>query len=117
MKDAELIESELKQFCGTENYYQHAFRMRYTDGVKYLAEVCECYWLLDIVASYQFKKRVRAAKFQVYSLKVKDDEGLLTIQDGNGNKLGSQKILFTDFPLESILLYYISGICLLPSEY
>ncbi len=40
---------------GTENYYRHSLvpNFLFTDGVKYLAENAECFWLIDIIASYQ----------------------------------------------------------------
>jgi len=38
-----MTQSDLAQFTGTENYYNHHLGYRYTDGVKYLAEVGKCY--------------------------------------------------------------------------
>ena len=33
-----LTHSDLEQFIGTENYYQHPLGLLYTDGVQYMAE-------------------------------------------------------------------------------
>lgn len=46
------IRSQLRQFNCTNGYYNYG-RFKYTDGVNYLTTACECYWLLDIIASYQ----------------------------------------------------------------
>jgi len=42
---------------------------------------------------------------------------LLTCDGGNGNIVYTQKIAFTDFPLDEINLYFTDSTILLPSEY
>ncbi|MCA1991143.1 MAG: hypothetical protein LDL41_03725 [Coleofasciculus sp. S288] len=44
-----LNQSDLAQFIGTTTYYQHRpfSNFYYTDGVKYVAEQGQAYWLLD----------------------------------------------------------------------
>ena len=44
----------LAQAIGTENYYRHGVvkNLVYTDGVKAVASKLECYWLIDVVASW-----------------------------------------------------------------
>ena len=113
------IKANLSQFTGTEYYYHHFLgNLMYTDGVKYLAEACGAYWLIDIVASFAFDKRVKNEDFQVYKLTVqKDHTALVEVSDGNDKILAKQAIEFTDFPLDSITLWLTNGIILLPSEY
>jgi len=42
----EIIEG-LQHFHGTEMFYQiPLLRTRFTDGLKYLSEVAECFWLI-----------------------------------------------------------------------
>ena len=54
MKPAAEIETALTSFYGTENYYQHRLSgLVYTDGVKFVAEHCEAYWLIDAIGSFQ----------------------------------------------------------------
>lgn len=43
----------LGQFCGTEQYYQTHPSFCITDGVRFLCENAECFWLTDIMSSYQ----------------------------------------------------------------
>lgn len=117
---AEQLEQELRQFIGTENYYKLAFG-KITDGAKYLADAAGAYWLVDDICIHNaFTRTLKANRdFQVWTLtKNKTGRGAkLVAEDGNKTKLFSTRIPFTDFPLDSIQLYFINGVVLLPSEY
>lgn len=118
MKSKEEILDALPSFTGTEYYYKHPFGIKFTDGVKFLATECQCFWFLDIVASYQYEPKVKDEEFQVFKLKVNEDHSaLVEISDGNHNILATQELEFTDFPLEEIELWCIDKVCILPSEY
>jgi hypothetical protein len=119
MESQPLTHDELTQFTGTDNYYSHSLlrNLTYTDGVKYLAERAQAYWLIDLVASWQLEKKVRAEAFQVWTLTVTNSKAIAVCDDGNGNVVASQEIEFTDFPLDSVKLYLTGGVILLPSEY
>ena len=112
-----ITQSELDQFNGTEHHYRHWTGMLYTDGVKFLADKAKAYWLLDIVASYQHQKKVRNEEFQVWKLVKTGSEAIVILEDGNDNRILSQKIEYTDFPLESVSLWLQNGVLILPSEY
>lgn len=114
----ESLES-LSQFTGTENYYRMYPKVLLTDGTKYLMEKAQCHWIGDIVWSYQSLEKVSCEVFQVYRLKVdlKKQTAVMTCDDGNDNILQKQKIPYTDFPLEEIILYYTDNVLMLPSEY
>jgi hypothetical protein len=43
--------------------------------------------------------------------------GILTCEDGNGNKVFEKALEFTDFPLPEITLWFTDDTILLPSEY
>lgn len=110
-----ITEQELSQFTGTEHYYKHWFgNYKYTDGVKYLGEKAQCYWLLDAIFSYR-----RTEPFQVWTLTVDESKkAWLTMkEDSNLPTLVSQTIEYTTFPLPQIDLWLIDGVLLLPSEY
>jgi hypothetical protein len=128
MKSKEEIENGLANFYGTEQY--HKFSMLFskhliTDGVKYLANTAECYWLLDIICSYHRKcmndpKRM-LQDFQVWTLTVKDGKGKVICERDTGDVAIKQIIESTNFPLSEIKLYVMprgdgSYIILLPSE-
>jgi hypothetical protein len=109
------IKSGLAQCIGTERYWKNDLLcFRYTDGVKFLHESCEAYWLLIAISSYHRKE-----PFQLWELKVsKDKSATLSMkEDSDQPNVVEQQIAFTDFPLEEITLYLIDGILLLPSEY
>lgn len=119
MKTAEEIKSELGQYIGTEAYHKLSLgSLKFTDGVKRMAELCQAYWLLDIVASYQFEgidKKCRG--FQVWKLAVKDNKGKVECSDGDGKVVKVQNIEYTDFPMDEVIVWVTNGVCLLPSEY
>lgn len=87
--------------------------MKYTDGVQFLAEKAGAYWLLDVIASYR-----RPEHFQIWTLDVKGKKGVVEMkEDTNEPVLVRQEIEYTDFPLDTIQLYLIDGVLILPSEY
>lgn len=115
METKTLTEADLSQFIGTEQYHQHWMQqLVFTDGVKYMADAGRAFWLIDVVASYRRKE-----PFQIWELKVKPDKSCIVTmkEDTDEPNLVKQEIPYTDFPLESIKLYLIDGVLLLPSEY
>lgn len=109
----------LDQFIGTEHYYKHFTGLKYTDGIKYLADKTNCYWFIDIIASYQADRIIKTCHFQIWKLKVYNGKkALVTMrEDTNEPNLVMQKIEYTDFPLGEIEVYCIDGVILLKSEY
>ncbi|MEI2780912.1 MAG: DUF6876 family protein [Candidatus Competibacter sp.] len=112
------IESNLLQFTGTEHWYQHPLFRRYlfTDGVRYVAENCGAFWLMDAIFACQLEPKVKREEFQVWVLKVKDRSAVLTCDNGNGNIVYQQEIPFTDFPLAEITMYFENSTLCLPAE-
>lgn len=108
---------QLNQFTGTENWYRHWLGILYTDGVKFLAEKAGAYWLIDAVASYQ--RKLKDVPFQVWTLDVKkDNSAILQMREDSDMPVRVEQVIeYSDFPLESIRLYFIDGVLLLPSEY
>ena len=120
-----LNETDLAQFTGSEGYTRHSLmrKILISEGAKYVADTGGAHWLLDIIASMQLDKKVKAEEFQVWQLNTfkKDNSdchyGILTCSDGNGNEVYRQKIGYTDFPLPEIKFYYTNNVIHLPSEY
>jgi hypothetical protein len=135
------IENNLQRFTGTSCYYKGSLGLKYTDGIKYLAESCRAFWLLDVIASHQGERvkgggRLADEAFQLWTLTV-HPEGKRPIGTVDGIKapvmataeawsdtpskdgsrlLARQHIPVTDFPLESVKLYLTNGVLYLPSE-
>jgi hypothetical protein len=111
---------DLEYFTGTENWYRHGLvrSITYADGAKYVADSGGAYWLLDEIALAQkFNSDVKAEPFQVWKLVVRDNAGVLTCDDGNGNIVFTKEIPFTDFPSPEIKFYFTNNVILLPREY
>lgn len=132
MLTGEELISQLRHFNGTNSYYKHLLGFQYTDGIKFLAEQAEAYWLLDAIGSYQYKLRQdpMLRDFQIWLLVVGDGHNFIKPKAGNKAvltcwedtpRLGvkpavSQQIEYTDFPLPEIKLYFESKVLILPSE-
>lgn len=109
------------QFTGTENWYRHSIDLNilYTDGIQYLAHHGGAYWLIDKIALMQNHPRFKKQEFQVWILKTNltKNTAVLICEDGNYNIIFTEKITYTDFPLEEIKIYLTDNVIILPSEY
>lgn len=119
----------LRHFHGSETLYRHwTGALKYTEGVKYLADQAGAQWLVDLVASYQGvpvgdSKLVPAEAtggFQLWTLTVDRQSRSAMAElraDTSSPVLVSQAIEWTDFPLDDAKLYLRNGVLMLPSEY
>lgn len=122
MKSKDEILAALPNYYGTEGYHPWSVMCRnflLTDGAKFIADSCGAYWLMDAIASHLSGYKMEG--FVVARLDVKGSGATLTLDDGDDNVLVSDPMSFTDFPLDSIVLYVIPQdeywVILLPSEY
>ena len=107
---------QLKEYNCSDNYYKYNFGLIITDGVKALAEQFECFWFLDIIASYQ--GQLKNEEFQVWKLTKHDgDKATVTCDDGNDRIIKTQKIPYTDFSANEATVWVEFGTALLPSEH
>ncbi|NOS92279.1 MAG: hypothetical protein HOP30_10185 [Cyclobacteriaceae bacterium] len=108
---------ELSAFKGSEKLYAVQVTGRnvllYTEGVKYLAERGDCYWLLDIIVSYQGKLPVEN---QVWELMHDKNKIFVKCSDEKLNVLISQEIELSGFALDSLKLYLTKGVLMLQGE-
>ena len=125
MESPEAIREALAQHVCTEQHWvlsPECTDFKYTDGVKTMAEICEAYWLITAIFSWQQDDRLKNESFQVWMLRLNDktegNDAVLFCEDGNDNDLIRQEMEYTDFPLpEGIMLFLDNGVLLLPSEY
>ena len=119
MNSIEEIKDIIKYSTGTEAYHKFSPIEGFpviTDGVFKVAEAAECYWLLDLIGSYQINPNLDP-EFQVWKLKVCEDQTATASGYNDLDLIIEQKIEYTDFPLDSFEVYLVRGVILLPGEY
>jgi|CXWL01.1.fsa_nt_gi hypothetical protein len=107
---------DLSQFTGTEHYYSHwAKKIKYTDGIYFLAETAGAFWFIDLIASYQPLDE----EFQVWTIHKDGQFCYVECTDGNDVVLVKQDLDYTDFPeqLMPFQVYLQNNVLMLPSEY
>lgn len=112
---------DLAQYTGSGTFYRHASSggCVYTEGVQYLAEAGSAYWLLDAILCPQPHLGVlRDTEFQVWTLTVSADRSAtLVCTDGDDHRLYVHPVPWTDFPLDTVTLWFANRTLYLPSEH
>ncbi|MEO5350533.1 MAG: hypothetical protein H7836_12935 [Magnetococcus sp. YQC-3] len=117
MKNTNELISELNQFTGTSKYfYDKLSRIYYTEGINYLAEQEEAYWLINLIGSYQEEIK---ETFQIWNVRLCENGGaVITCRtDSNKPNIVTQCIEYTDFKLDNFEVYCINNVILLKTEY
>ncbi|MCU7550419.1 hypothetical protein OCK74_14960 [Chitinophagaceae bacterium LB-8] len=104
---------------GSDHFFQHRpSRIYFSQGVKDLADICSAYWLLELIISYQCKRRIKAEGFQVWELKrINEDRFIVTATDGNHHRLVYHYLPQCDFTYDLATIWLIRGVLVLPVEY
>ncbi|SHG48006.1 hypothetical protein SAMN05444483_11352 [Salegentibacter echinorum] len=119
------IKEGLQHFHGSETLFQiPLLGTRYTNGLKYLAEAAQCFWLITD-ASVIAKSLIKRSEFITVDFKrlsemeqnAKGYEAEIIYSDGNDNILGQHRYRVTDFPLDKLRLFFVNNTLMLPSEY
>ena len=110
MLTAAELNQGLANFFGTEKYHRLTLdrRLVATDGVAWLAKNACCYWLVDIIASYQpqMLKKQRTREFQAWEMKVDlEKKTAVVIGMDDTTPVIKQEIESTDFPLAEIKFF------------
>lgn len=79
--------------------------VRYTPGVRHLAETAAAYWVIDVLAC-EFLHTLRREGEMFIHLYVEKWKGKLIAADGDGVVLKAKRIPFTDFPCPYQMLNY-----------
>lgn len=125
MKTKEEILNNLQNFHGSETIYEiPLIQTRYTEGMKYLAETADCFWLITDVSvmakSLLDKSYFITVDFKRIKSNRKDISGpvaTMVYSDGNGEIFSEQHYSITDFPLDELRLFFVDGTLMLPGEY
>lgn len=121
--EQETLLRDLSNFTGTENYYNSTFKsLNLTDGIHYLREKLNCYWLIDIVESVQHLKEIQEEKnFIVWLIEVRKDKSFIVTAWNDtpykSKKLYEQEGKYTDFLLDRFEFYQEGEVLLLKSEH
>jgi len=119
------IKEGLQYFHGTEMFYRiPLLRTRFTDGLKYLANAADCFWLITdtsvIAKSLMNRSEFITIDFKRLSKEKQDITGYeaeIIYTDGNDTILEKQGYHVTDFPLDELRLFFVNDTLMLPSEY
>ncbi len=122
MNTASELSTILAAATGTKGYTRYPGGLKLTDGVVQLAQGGDCFWLLDIIWSYQPKCRKDSNSMlrdmQFWKLNVNGSKAVVTCGRDTDDVAISQKIPFTDFPIQGeTRLYVVKEVIMLPSEY
>jgi hypothetical protein len=119
------IKEGLQYFHGTEMFYRiPLLRTRFTDGLKYLANAADCFWLITdtsvIAKSLMNRSEFITIDFKRLSKEkqyITGYEAEIIYTDGNDTILEKQGYHVTDFPLDELRLFFVNDTLMLPSEY
>ncbi|HUI33502.1 MAG TPA: hypothetical protein VLY84_07790, partial [Dysgonamonadaceae bacterium] len=110
---------------GTEMFYMiPLIRTRFTDGLKYLVQVADCFWLVmdTSVAAKSLMDYSRFITIDYKRLSSEEQESKgwdaeITYSDGNDNILEKHGYRVTNFPLDKLRLFFVNDTLMLPGEY
>ena len=124
---------DLAQFTGSTCWFRHSFARSviYTEGIRFVAEQGQAYWLIDAIASHLLSREFRQAAalderiglMHFWKLAVRSDHAatLTAVADSGEQPFLQQEIASTDFPLPALDVWvqnHGDGYTLmLPSEY
>jgi hypothetical protein len=119
------FKQELRNFTGTEAYHKFSIlsNMVLTDGMKFVCDAQQSYWLMDIVSSVQDNIKIQASKtFIVWRIQVNEGKSFVVsaYRDSPFNKenlLYEQVGGWTDFGLTEFEFYQCGDVILLTNEY
>lgn len=123
--EADEIKEQLEHFTGTEMFYMiPLIRTRFTDGLKYLVQVADCFWLV-MDTSVTAKSLMEQSRFITIDYKrlsseeqeARGWEAEIIYSDGNDNILEKHGYRVTDFPLDKLRLFFVNDTLMLPGEY
>lgn len=114
---------QLHGFTGTEEWHKYLYGLLLTDGAKALADKFECWWFLDIVASYQPQLRKKGLEYQYWTLQRHEGKETATVTcwsmantTNPKYRVLKQEIAFTTFEPDFAQIWLKNDVLLLPTE-
>jgi len=123
--EPQALRNHLAAFHGTASFYKiPLLNTVITDGIQYLANKANCFWLVTdvsvIAKSLMNRSPFVTVDFKKLSAEMQDKlgyEAIIEYSDGNNTILETHKYHATDFPLDKIRLFFTNNTLMLPSEY
>jgi hypothetical protein len=79
VKIREEIRSGLKEFRGSEKVHRLYGGVVCTDGVRWLMDAADCWWLISIICSYQNEEVIQHfGGYQFWNFTFQDNAGVVT---------------------------------------
>jgi hypothetical protein len=117
--EEDALRRQLSQFKRTEEFYSHPSQsLVFTAGVKFLADRCRLFWLIDVIAAWQ-GRAVRdpdLAIFQLWELRPIGTRRVLVCLKDSDNVAFALPVGNRDSELDYVSLYVQFGVLMLPSE-
>ena len=100
----EKLKTQLSMFIGTEHYYPlPPFNLLITDGIKFLGDNADCWWLILEIAGFQAHPQVAKLKIQFWELVSCSEHGAtLTCYYDIDQPVLKANVPITDFPFDII---------------
>jgi hypothetical protein len=125
MIDIDELKSALSNFSGCDTFTRWSILSKdvATEGVIFLAEKADCFWLLDLISSHQLDPKVKREELQVWKLTgTPGGAAVVVCENGNGKEVTRQELEYNTFPLPEIAIWATvnaigSRTLMLPSEY
>ena len=117
----EEFKNNLENFYGTEKYYRLGIvPIVCTEGIKYFADTCECYWLLDEITIGLYRLHQQLGYLFVNIEVNKRHTVIITVRQDEGTPIVFQKKIGDKcklIPTGTYMFYLMNNVLLLPDEY
>lgn len=117
----EVFSSNLDQFIGSMEFYRLGLvPIVATEGIKYFADTCQCYWLLDLITINLYRLHqqlgylfidIEVNKRHTVHITVRQDKDMPVVFEKK------QKDICEIIPVGKYQFYLMNNTLLLPNEY
>jgi hypothetical protein len=118
--EEDALRGQLSRFRRSEEFHAHSSNaLVYTPGVKFLAEHCRLFWLIDVINAWQWRalRDPDLAIFQLWELRsIGTRRALFCMRDSENVFFALPVAKHHRSELESVSLYVEFGVLMLPSE-
>ena len=113
--------SKLDQFIGSMKFFQVPFTpVVFTEGIKYFADTCECYWLIDLIV-YNLVKMHKELGALFVDIEVNKRHTVhITVRQDKDMPIAfekKQRDICGIIPVGKYRMWLLNYTLLLPSEY